>query len=212
MSEALTDPGEALDIDALLDTWFGATRTNPDRIPERLDRWFQPDPDWDAELEARFGAACRAAENGRLDELAGTAQGRLALILLLDQFPRNLYRGTARAFACDDQALAHCLQGHATGQDLELSLIERVFFWLPLQHAEDLERQELSVQLYTGLAVEDGDATRDAMWQDFAGFAERHHDIIQRFGRFPHRNAALGRASTDREADWLEAGGETFGQ
>ena len=200
----------SLDVDAFLAEWFSDTRANPDRIPDRLPWWFENNEERDRLLSGQYGAACEAARRGELDPLADTPRGRLALILLLDQLPRNLYRGTADAFACDPIALDLCLEGHRSGQDQNLSLIERVFFWMPLQHAEDLERQELSVQLFTGLAAED--PTRDAMWTNFAEFAELHHDIIQRFGRFPHRNEALGRPTTDREEAWLESGGETFGQ
>jgi uncharacterized protein (DUF924 family) len=200
----------AFDRDGFLDTWFGDTRENPDGIADRKPWWFEPNPERDRQLEALAGHACEAAGAGRLDTLAETPRGCLSLILLLDQLPRNLYRGTAAAFASDARALELCLEGHRSGLDQPLTLIERVFFWMPLQHAEDLERQELGVQLFTSLAGEDPE--RDALWSEFADFAELHHDIIQRFGRFPHRNAALGRATTDREEAWLEAGGATFGQ
>lgn len=205
-----TPSNTSLDVDAFLAEWFGDTRANPDHIPDRLPWWFESNAARDRLLAGQYDAVCKAARRGELDPLADTPRGRLALILLLDQLPRNLYRGTADAFACDPQALALCLEGHRNGQDQRLSLIERVFFWMPLQHAEDLERQELSVQLFTGLAAED--PARDALWTNFASFAELHHDIIQRFGRFPHRNEALARQTTDREEAWLESGGETFGQ
>ena len=211
MPETTSLPAAAgLDVDAFLAAWFGHTRANPDRITDRLPWWFGSNEARDRLLADQYDVVCRAARRGELDPLAETPRGRLALILLLDQLPRNLYRGTADAFACDPQALELCLEGHRNGQDQSLSLIERVFFWMPLQHAEDLERQALSVQLFTGLAAED--PARDALWTNFADFAEKHHDIIQRFGRFPHRNAALGRQTTDREEAWLESGGETFGQ
>ncbi len=200
----------AFDTESFLAFWFASTREDPDRIPDRKAWWFGPDPERDRQLEALHLQFCEAARAGQLDELAETPQGCLALILLLDQLPRNLYRGTAEAFASDARALELCLEGHRAGLDQPLTLIERVFFWMPLQHAEDLERQELGVQLFTGLASEDPE--RDALWSEFADFAELHHEIIQRFGRFPHRNAALGRATTDREEAWLESGGATFGQ
>ncbi len=207
----MPDGGRQDDFDAqtLLSEWFGATREQPERIPERIDWWFGEDRGRDRRLFERYGLACRSARTGALDHVADTPQGRLALILLLDQLPRNLYRGTAEAFATDGLALDLCLEGHHLGLDRSLAPIERVFFWMPLQHAEDLERQELGVQLFTSLAAEDPE--RDAIWSVFADFAERHHDVIQRFGRFPHRNPAMGRTSTDREQAWLETGGDTFG-
>ncbi len=201
---------EVFDSDALLAEWFSDTRENPEHIPQRLPWWFGVDRARDRRLGERYGTACARARAGALDSLAETPRGRLALVLLLDQLPRNLHRGQAEAFAGDPAALDLCLDGHCKGMDTALVPIERAFFWMPLQHAEDLERQELAVQLYGGLAAEDPE--RDALWSNFAGFAERHHDIIQRFGRFPHRNEALGRATTDREEEWLEDGGERFGQ
>jgi uncharacterized protein (DUF924 family) len=200
---------DEFDAETLLEEWFGATREQPELIPERMGWWFGADQDRDRRLFDRYGLACRAARTGALDDLADTPHGRLALILLLDQLPRNLHRGTGEAFATDDQALDWCLDGHHIGLDQPLTLIERVFFWMPLQHAEDLERQELGVQLFTSLAAED--PARDALWSGFANYAERHHDVIQRFGRFPHRNTAMGRTTTDREQAWLDSGGDTFG-
>ncbi|MEM1411134.1 MAG: DUF924 family protein, partial [Pseudomonadota bacterium] len=114
-----------VDVDALLAAWFGDTRAHPERIPERLPWWFQPNDERDRMLVSRYEGVCRAARNGNLDTLATSPRGRLALILLLDQLPRNLYRGSADAFACDPQVLELCLEGHRLGQDRELSLIEK---------------------------------------------------------------------------------------
>lgn len=201
---------ESFEPERLLTTWFATTREDPDRIAERKGWWFGPDTERDRALKVHFAGACEEARAGQLEQLADTPKGSLALILLLDQLPRNLFRGSAQAFSSDERALELCLEGHRTGLDQFLAPIERVFFWMPLQHAEDLERQALGVQLFTGLAAEDPE--RDALWSEFAAYAELHHDIIQRFGRFPHRNAALGRTTTDRESAWLEEDGERFGQ
>ena len=141
------------DSEAFLTFWFAKTREHPDLIPERKPWWFGPDPDRDRDLREHSLHTCDAARAGQLDHLAETPRGYLALILLLDQLPRNLFRGTAKAFASDARALELCLEGHRNGLDQPLSLIERVFFWMPLQHAEDLERQELSVQLFSTLAL-----------------------------------------------------------
>lgn len=194
----------------LLQVWFGATRKRPLLIPERQAFWFAPDPDRDRDLEARFGEACREARNGDLHHWAETPHGRLGLILLLDQLPRNLWRGSGEAFASDPQALALCLEGHREGLDRPLALIERAFFWMPLQHAEDLASQALGVRLFDTLAADD--PANENIWGGFADFARKHRDIIERFGRFPHRNAALGRESTDEERAWLARDGERFGQ
>ena len=201
---------ETFDVDGFLELWFADTRTQPESIPGRMEWWFGVDEERDERLASMVGDACVDARRGELAGVDDSPSGQLALILLLDQVPRNLYRGTAEAFASDEEALALCLDGHSRGLDESLSLIERAFFWMPLQHAEDLERQELGVQLFGSLAASGPE--RDALWTEFARYAELHHDIIQRFGRFPHRNEALGRPTTDREEAWLEEGGARFGQ
>ena len=132
----------AFDTESFLAFWFESTREYPERIPDRKAWWFDPDPERDRQLEALHLQSCEAARAGRLDDLAETPGGCMALILLLDQLPRHLSRGTAEAFTSDARALELCLEGHRSGLDQPLTLIERVFFWMPLQHAEDLERQE----------------------------------------------------------------------
>lgn len=194
----------------LLAHWFGDTREHPDRIPARLDWWFSVDAARDRWLADEYGAVCAATVAGERAGAPANARAWLAEIILLDQLPRNLWRGTARAFAGDRLALALTLQGHREGRDAELTLIERAFFWMPLQHSEDRDVQEIGVELYASLAA--ADPYRAKLWNGFADFARRHRDLIARFGRFPHRNAALGRASTPEEKDYLAGGGETFGQ
>ena len=194
----------------LLDAWFGDTRERVEAIAGRMGFWFSPNAARDADLGERFATTCGRALAGDLDGWARTPRGRLALVLALDQLPRNLQRGTAAAFAGDDRALALCLEGHAAGVERRLARIERVFFWMPLQHAEDVALQDLGVRLYDTLAANDRDHAE--LWEGFAAYARRHRDIIRRFGRFPHRNGALGRATTADEARWLEETGERFGQ
>jgi uncharacterized protein (DUF924 family) len=194
----------------LLDHWFADCRENPDEIAGRNAWWFAADADRDRQLARTWLGDCEAAASGQLDELADHPSSRLALILLLDQLPRNLFRGTPRAFAGDATALQLCVKGHQTGMDSTLSRIERVFFWMPLQHAEDLDLQNLGVELYGTLAP--GDPDRAELWNGYQSFARLHRDIIARFGRFPHRNKVLGRTSTTEETAYLEQGAETFGQ
>jgi len=147
-------------------------------------------------------------------ELAGWADGprrRLSLVLLLDQFPRNMFRGTARAFAYDAAALALALSGMQSAADAALDVVERIFFYMPLQHAESYEVHEESVAAYRRLLSEAPEELRPI----FAGAvrsAENHRAIIAQFGRFPHRNRALGRATTPGEQEWLRVGGDTFAQ
>ncbi|NRB70481.1 MAG: DUF924 domain-containing protein [Xanthomonadales bacterium] len=198
------------EFERLLRDWFADTRESPTRVQARNRWWFGPDTDRDRQLARDWGATCAQAQAGALDPWAHTASGRLALILLTDQLPRNLFRGTAAAFASDKKALTLSLDGQAASQDQELSLIERVFFAMPMQHAEDRSVQAQSVAYFDALAVTDPE--RAKLWESFASSARRHRAIIERFGRFPHRNQVLGRTSSAEEVAWLAEGGERFGQ
>ena len=163
------------------------------------------------EIEQRFGAAVRAARAGQLDEWADDPRGRLALVILLDQFARNIFRGTADAFAADDRALALTQEAMERGHDTELDPIERVFLYMPLQHAESKVVQEQSVATYEALA-ESVPAAQRERFEGFTKYARLHRDIVARFGRFPHRNAILGRPSTEAERDYLAGDAPRFGQ
>jgi uncharacterized protein (DUF924 family) len=159
-------------------------------------KWFERDDAFDAEIRARFLATREAAAAGRLEHWQATADGTLALLLLLDQFPRNLFRGDARAFATDAAARSIAEQAIARGTDRLFPLPERQFFYLPLMHSENLADQERCIAL-----------CRDAGDAEGEKYAELHADVIRRFGRFPHRNRALGRTTTDEERAFLDAGG-----
>lgn len=189
-------------IDAVLKFWFREEALSAPQIDRRMDVWFGDNPAFDRDLEKRFGDDVERASAGRLDHWAGTPRGRLALILLLDQFRRNVYRGTADAFAKDDAALKLCLEGAMAGLDRGLSAIERVFFYMPLQHAESRKIQAKAVELYNKLAEAVSPTYRET-FSTIAQFAELHRDIIEQFGRFPHRNRVLGRANTPEEEEFL---------
>ena len=174
-------------------------------------RWFMSGSTLDETVIERFGGWIEPAAGGTFDHWRETPLGSLALILLLDQFPRHVWRGQARAFDYGDAGLACCEAGLAAGQDQALPITQRVFFYLPLEHSETLVDQERSLALYGAL--------QSAAPASLAEFAERtwesaveHHDIVQRFGRYPHRNSVLGRESTAEEAHWLESGAGRFGQ
>jgi uncharacterized protein (DUF924 family) len=172
--------------------------------------WFSADEDRDRQMADAFGELARLGARGHLYRWQEEPEGRLALVIALDQLPRNLYRGTPRAFACDDRAAALCLAAAHTGQDRELAAVYRAFLYMPLQHIEDLQGQEAGVSLYRRLADE---YAEHAVFRDgFLRHAEIHRDIIARFGRFPHRNRTLGRRPTEEEAAYLAAGAPTFGQ
>ena len=197
------------DWQEVLNTWFGNTRTDPDLISSRMAWWFGSDTDRDQKLKEIYSDCCEAALGGQLADWQVAPQPRLGLILLLDQFPRNLFRGTPRAFSGDDRAAMLCLAGVEAGIDKKLQAVERVFFYMPLQHSEDVITQQVSVKLFSALADEQASRSEYA---DFAAFARLHFEIVQRFGRFPHRNETLGRPGTPDEIQYLASGGERFGQ
>jgi uncharacterized protein (DUF924 family) len=197
--------------EALLELWFGREPLVGAALSERMGVWFGTSPEFDALLRERFAALVDAAAAGRLDAWAASPRGRLALILLLDQLPRNLFRGEARAFATDSRALALALDGIEAGHDRALGWQERLFFYLPLEHAEDLAVQERSLALFGSLAAEAPPELREP-FEGNLEWARSHHDLIARFGRFPHRNRALGRASSADEQRFLAQGGTRFGQ
>jgi len=198
------------------DFWFGTVPLTADALNGRIRFWYGDTAcalrqRRDEHIRVRFGELLERAAEGELSAWADGPRRRLSLIILLDQFPRSIYRGTARAFAYDAQALGLTLSGMQSAADAALTVVERIFFYMPMQHAERPEVQEESVAAYRRLLSEAPEELRE----HFAGAlrsAENHHSIIERFGRFPHRNRALGRASTPAELEWLRAGGASFGQ
>jgi uncharacterized protein (DUF924 family) len=192
---------DADDIAAIHDFWLGPEDGRS--FARQFELWFGKSEETDAEIRTRFGDLAAQAAAGALDRWAESDAGLVALLILLDQFPRNLHRGTAEAFAADDRALALAKETVRRQRDLDLPLLERVFVYLPYEHSEDLEDQERSVALFTALEEEVPDA-------ELVKWAQAHYDIIRRFGRFPHRNAALGRETTPEEAAFLEEPGSSF--
>lgn len=187
---------------AVLDFWFG--RPGDPRHGQSRPEWFVKDPAFDEAIRAQFLPAVEEAIAGRLADWAATSRGALALLLLLDQFPRNLFRGEARAFAGDPLARQIAATLVDEGQDRTLTPLERVFVYLPFEHSESAADQERSVALFQALADE------NAGFGDYLDYAVRHQVVIARFGRFPHRNAALGRPSTPEELAYLAQPGSGF--
>lgn len=198
-------------IRRILDFWFSAAELDAPQIDSRMERWFGSDPALDQQIRAEFGPLVERALAGELDGWAASAEGRLALILLLDQFCRNIHRGTAMAFAGDRRALKLCIEGSMGNEYRTLSPVQRVFFFMPLQHAESAGVQDKSVRIYNALAEGVSDTLRET-FLTFAQFAELHRDIVARFGRFPHRNRVLGRSNTPEEDSYLAADAPSFGQ
>lgn len=198
-------------IRKVLDFWFSASALDTPQIDSRMERWFNADAAVDEEIRNRFGALVESALQGKLDHWAAVAEGRLALILLLDQFCRHVHRGTAQAFAGDKRALKLCIEGSMQNVYRSLPPFQRLFFFMPLQHAESLSVQEKSLRIFTALAEGVSPTLRET-FLTFAQFAELHRDIIERFGRFPHRNRLLGRTNTPEEEEFLAADAPRFGQ
>ncbi|MGG6258756.1 DUF924 family protein [Stutzerimonas stutzeri] len=193
----------------LLHWWFGQGTSATEIAAEKQRLWFGYRPQQDAEARERFGALVEQALNGDLQGWAELPEGWLALVLLLDQLPRMIHRDTPRAFAGDERAQQLVRDGLAHGGDMLLSPIQRVFIYLVLEHAENLAVQDLAVAHFT--ALRDIAAEHEqALFRDFLDYAERHREVISRFGRFPHRNAILGRDSSDAEQSFLQQPGSSF--
>ncbi len=184
-------------IDEILLFWFG------DDISLPRKEWFGRGDAFDAEVRSRFSADYDAAVMGQLDRWKTSARGILAFVLVTDQFPRNMFRGEAAAFAGDHLALAAAIDAVGNKLDRELPPLQRAFLYLPFEHSENLADQDRAVALFESMRAEPGmSSTID--------YAHRHRDVIARFGRFPHRNKILGRASTPEEETFLREPGSTF--
>jgi len=195
--------------DTVLAYWFGAPGSAADIAARQGKLWFGKLPEKDRDITERFSATFSAAIRGSLDHWADTPRGRLALVIVLDQFPHHVHRDTPLAFAQDAKSLALSMDALAMGEDKQLASIERVFLYLPLEHAESVLVQDLSVALYTQLAREAAESER-TLFDNFLDYARKHRDVVARFGRFPHRNAILGRPSTPEEIDFLKQPGSRF--
>ena len=195
--------------DTLHAFWFGTSPQDAEVIASQSALWWQKQPAVDTEIRKRFAPLVERAATGELDSWLGELRGRLALILLTDQFPRNIWREQAAAFAFDVLALRWAKEALALGLDTRARAIERVFLYLPLEHSENLADQQHAVRLFEALAASVSTELRPA-FDGFLDYARRHLEIIERFGRFPHRNAALGRETTAAEADFLRQPGSRF--
>jgi uncharacterized protein (DUF924 family) len=202
---------DELRIDEILAFWFKEQELSAPQIDRRMDSWFGEDPIFDHEIEKSFAIDVEKASKGELNHWADDPHGRLALIILVDQFRRNIYRNTAKAFSMDKLALKLCVEGAMEKKDKGLTPIQKVFFYMPLQHAESAKVQAKSVELFARLA-ESVSPTYQETFLTIAQFAELHKDIIDQFGRFPHRNKLLGRENTPEEDEYLAGDSPDFGQ
>ncbi|HEY3786583.1 MAG TPA: DUF924 family protein [Steroidobacteraceae bacterium] len=194
---------------------LGDAATRGNALARRATLWFgshsPSQPQRDELIRVEFSDLLDRAARGELAGWADSPRRRLSLIILLDQFSRQIHRGTARAFACDTQALGLALSGMQSAADAALNVVERIFFYMPLQHAEQSEVQDESVAAFTRLLGEAPMELR-ATFEDSLESAHKHRELVRHFGRFPHRNAILGRSSTPEEAAWLQENPSAFGQ
>ena len=198
-------------IDAILAFWFKEQELTAPQIDRRMDIWFGEDAVFDAEIKEKFLGDVELASDGKLNHWAAEPLGRLALILLIDQFRRNIFRSSAEAFSKDKLALKLCVEGAMEKKDKSLTPIQKVFFYMPLQHAESAKVQAKAVELYNRLA-EAVSPTYQETFLVCAQFAELHKDVIDQFGRFPHRNNLLGRENTPEEDEYLAGDSPDFAQ
>ena len=210
MGATLTDE-DMVRIEDVLTFWFKEHALSAPQIDRRMDIWFGADPIFDHELTKEFSNDVELASAGKLDYWAESPRGRLALIIMIDQFRRNIYRNTARAFSKDTAALKYCVEGAVKKHEQDLAPIEKVFFYMPLQHTESRKVQAKSVLLYKRLIASASPTYRET-FETVLQFAELHKDIIDQFGRFPHRNTLLNRENTPEEDEYLSGDSPSFGQ
>ena len=199
-----------LKAEQVLRYWFGNLDNQLSKQSQSV-LWYQATPIIDQEISLQFGHLYHQALSQPFTDWLDNARGSLALVVLLDQLPRNMYRGTAQAFSTDSQALETAKTGILLGFDNDLALIERIFYYHPFEHSEQLSDQEESVNLFTKLLDIYPDEFHQAVIKNAIDFAVQHFEIIKKFGRFPHRNLMLNRQSTPEEIEYLKSGND-FGQ
>lgn len=203
-----TEEGDS-QMNTVLSYWFGDLKGPDEYFKDKMGIWFGGGEDVDLEIKSLFEPLLLDAIDSKLDSWKNTPEGRLAFIILLDQFSRNIYRGSPKAFSFDSLAQKITLEGLEKGDDLKLFPIQRTFFYLPLEHSEEMDLQKLSLDKFNELALN----VPPLLTADFKGFADyalQHYVIIERFGRFPHRNEILGRDSTFEEMEFLKGPNSSF--
>lgn len=195
----------------ILQFWFEDCCDSPEKAEARNSFWFNANPEFDAQIWTLYSDVVTDAAAEHYSEWDQTPLGRLALIIILDQFPRNIFRGTSEAYRYDAMALALARAGVEKGQLAGLAVPHQAFFLMPYQHSEDIQVQRSGVELMQGIVDDAPPEWRDCA-AGYSEYARIHHDIVASYGRFPHRNATLGRSSTEAESRYLSDGGQTFGQ
>lgn len=203
MTDAPISPEEVLRF------WFLEAVDPTGSIDDWNQVWFGGGEGFDEVIRSRFAHLPDSARRGELDAWRAEARSALALVLVLDQFPRNIFRGSGRCFAYDGLALDVARASVERGDDRTIEPIEAAFVYMPFEHAEDIEAQRRCVTMFEQL-VDRVPADQKAAFEEYLSYAIRHHDVIERFGRFPHRNEQLGRTMTAEERNYLDSGGDTF--
>jgi uncharacterized protein (DUF924 family) len=202
-----------MEAKTVLEFWFGENSSQPKSAQEIAKQqsklWWSKNETIDKEIQQRFEPILKALLTGHYNSWFETPQGRLAAIIVLDQFSRNMYRDSAHAFTQDSLGLYWALQGIRQGDDKKLTPLQRVFFYLPLEHCEQLNMQNLAIEKFEQLVADSPKSFTD-LAKGFADYAHQHQQVIARFGRFPHRNLLLNRDSTDEELEYLAQPGSGF--
>lgn len=199
------------EIERILDFWFGDLKENEIPSEEHRKKWWIKDPENDLQIKNQFGDLLELAKMGALDSWKTASDGSLALIILLDQFSRNIYRDDKKAFTQDEMAVRICLEGIEKGYDKKLHPVKRTFFYMPLMHSENMKIQERSVECFSNLAYEF--TKPETIAKTVSGsheYALKHYEIVKRFGRYPHRNDILERESRPDELEFLSGPGSSF--
>lgn len=191
------------DIERVLQFWLEPKPQTVEEVTAKTELWFGGSVERDRQIRVQFGHLVEQARNGELMSWSGTSQGRLALIILIDQFSRNVYRGNPQAYSADARALELTIEGYESGAFAHLDSIEQLFAYLPFSHAEDLALQKRAVELAQRAALAAPEAWRNMLY-GAVDYARKHLDVIARFGRFPHRNIVLGRVTTSEESAYLD--------
>lgn len=199
------------EIDEICVFWLGESLSGPEAAYARRDWWYKGGPDVDNEIRSRFGGFVEQACEGRLADWQSTANGSFALVLLLDQFTRNIYRNTPDAYAGDAIAFSVMLHAIESGLDESLHQVARIWTYHPFHHSEEIDEQDRGLRMLNKLVGEVPEAWHPYVNRSIWGWT-RHRNIVAQFGRFPHRNKVLGRETTAEEAEFLNADGEAFGQ
>ncbi len=198
------------EIEKIHNYWFGTVEDGT-TLEKRNRLWFGGEKSTDDYIRTHFESQVLKAKQGSLDAWKETPRGSLCLIILLDQFPLNMYRKSARAYEFENAGIEVCLSGIKKGQHEQLSFIEKTFFYLPLEHSENTDHQDKSVKMFTELWKYAPSHLKEH-GKTVLRYAEKHRDIVQKFGRFPHRNEVLGRTSSPEEIEFLEDASNRFGQ